>query len=148
MLALGERLDGGWDVFVFDTAFAAKVLNVGKLVDTDSVFAVKRDAVEGFAGGEGLFGGFVLDEGVAVGVSGRSQGRTGTRESSPFSHFRLFVHGHEDSVWLGLANFAELLAQELDEFWFLVLGNDRAAVDNDKGVETLVESHFMLFAEI
>lgn len=66
MLALGERLDGGRDIFVLDTALTAKVLNVGELIDADGVLTIKGDAVEGFAGGEGLFGGFVLDEGVAV----------------------------------------------------------------------------------
>lgn len=67
MLALGERFDGGRDVFVFDAALAAKVLDVGELVDTDGVFAVEGDTVEGFAGGESLFGGFVFHEGIAVG---------------------------------------------------------------------------------
>lgn len=58
------------------------------------------------------------------------------------------MDGHEDVLWLGLADFAELLAQELDEFWFLVLGDDGTAVDNDEGVEAFVEPDFMLFTEI
>lgn len=66
MLALDEGLDDGRDVLVLDAALAAKVLDVGELVDADGVFAVEGDAVEGFAGGEGLFWGFVLDEGVSV----------------------------------------------------------------------------------
>lgn len=73
MLALSERFDGGRDIFVLDAALATKVLDVGELVDTDGMFPVEGDAVEGFAGGEGLFGGFVLDEGVAVCKGQRSQ---------------------------------------------------------------------------
>lgn len=69
VLAFGEGLDGGGGVFVFDAAFAAVVFDVGELVDADGVFAVEGDAVEGFAGGEGLFRGVVFDEGVAGDVS-------------------------------------------------------------------------------
>lgn len=152
MLALGERLDGGRNIFVLDTALTAKVLNVGELIDADGVLTIKGDAVEGFAGGEGLFGGFVLDEGVAVCRWGdQSAGRftrTDAQETLPLGHLGGFVDGHEDVLWLGLADFAELLAQELDEFWFLVLGDDGTAVDNDEGVEAFVEPDFMLFTEI
>lgn len=151
MLALDERLDGGRDIFVLDAALAAKVLNVGELIDADGVLAVEGDAVKGFAGGEGLFGGFVLDKGVAVCRRGRSAGRftrTDAQETLPLGHLGIFVDGHEDVFWLGLADFAELLTQELDEFWFLVLGDDGTAVDNDEGIEAFVEPDFMLFTEI
>lgn len=81
-------------------------------------------------------------------VSGRFTGEGEGQRDPPFGHFRLFVHGHEDGIWLGLADFAELLAQKLYKFWFLILGDDGAAVNNNKRVEALVKSHFMLFAEI
>lgn len=77
MLAFGKGLDGGFGVFVFDATFAAVVFDVSELVDADGVSAVEGDAVKGFAGGEGLLGGLVFDEGVAEGVLVRCNRRGG-----------------------------------------------------------------------
>lgn len=69
------------------------------------------------------------------------------RGSVPKRH-AVVAHGHEDGIGAGPADGVELLQQELDELGFLLLVDGGQAVDDDKGVVTLIELDLIFLAEI
>lgn len=60
----------------------------------------------------------------------------------------IIAHGHVNLILARLSNGIELFQQELDQLGFLVFGDCGEAVNDDKVVVTLVESDFILLAQI
>jgi hypothetical protein len=130
VLLLLEWRNLGLLVVLVDAALSSIALNVGELVDGDSVLLVERGSVQGFAGGDGLCRCLVFDESVSSSLASG------------------LIHGHEDVVLLGLAGGGELAQQELDKFGPAVFGDLGQAIDHNKCVEALLHVDLILLAEI
>lgn len=63
MVLFCEWLDSRRLVFLVDTSFSAIAFNIHQLVHEEGVLFIKGGSVQLLDGGDGLFGGFVFDEG-------------------------------------------------------------------------------------
>ena len=66
VLLLLERLDMGRLVILLNAALATIALDIHQLVHGEGVLLVQGNAVQLLDGGDGLFGGLVLDEGESI----------------------------------------------------------------------------------
>jgi hypothetical protein len=66
VLLLLERLNGRRLVLLIDTTFPTIAFDIHQLVHGESVLLVEGDTVQLLDGSDGLFGGFILDEGESA----------------------------------------------------------------------------------
>lgn len=104
--------------------------------------------------GDGLFGGLILDKGkpklctkTSVSLHSQAVVFVFVPKYVPFGHL-LVVNGHKDSIFGGVADGVEFPQQEFHEFWPALLRHDRKTIDDNKGIQTLLEFHFILRLKI
>lgn len=137
MLLLGEVLDLGRLVGLVDATFSAVALDIGELVNAESVLLVEGGEVELASSGGSLGGRGVLDKGESLRDQFQALYYSFHAQHLP-KRLSIVAHGHVYRVLACLADCVELLQQELDKLGLLVLSDLGKAIDNDKVVIALV----------
>lgn len=63
--------------------------------------------------------------------------------NAPFGHL-ILAYGHENSIFARPANGVQFFQQEFHEPRFAIFGDDWQSIDNDKGIQALLQSNFIL----
>lgn len=106
MFFFTEGLNVRWLVLVIDATFTSISINVGQLVDGESVLLVEGGAMQGFGSCDRLLRSLIFNESEPRLVLAEVF-VTGLLNSSPFGHL-LVVQRHEDRLLLRLPHGVEL----------------------------------------